>query len=122
MPVVMNPAFGAAHAAGEAAGLLKQILAELKESKAELPVASKRTEEQFNIYKKGHMVWWQKNPDAAAYRLHLFIGEDEIDIIEVERNKTYHTFIDLVGTGIYRVEYEAEDRDGNVLDRAAIEM
>ena len=122
MPVVTNPAFGAAHAAGEAADLLKQILAELKESKAELPVASKKTEEHFNIYKKGHMVWWQKNPDAAAYRLHLYVNDDEIDIVEVERNKTYHTFTDLVGMGMYRVEYEAEDRDGNVLDRATIEM
>ena len=122
MPVVPDPAYGAAHAVGEAADLLKTILTELRESKKDHLVSAKKTEEHFHIYQKGHMIWWEKNPDAATYRLHLYIGEDEIDVVEVERNKAYHTFIDLVGTGMYRVEYEAEDRGGNVLDRAAIEM
>ena len=116
MPICNPEFFGKTDAVSEE---LAQIRSELRR---ELPVSSQITQENYKIFKRGHMIWWQKNPDAAAYRLHLFIGEDEIDIIEVERNKTYHTFIDLVGTGIYRVEYEAEDRDGNVLDRATIKM
>ncbi len=129
MPVASDPTYRAVSAAKEAANaagrsteLLSKILSELREDATSMRVVAETTEKGLKIYKKGHMIWWEKNPDAAAYRLHLYIGKDEIDVVEVERNKAYHTFIDLVGTGIYRVEYEAEDRDGNVLDRATIEM
>lgn len=105
--------------------LLTQILSEVKHGDTSCPIEQQTSSKGLKVYKKAHMVWWSKLPNAASYRLTLFvgkgnIGKQEIDIIEIERNKAYHTFTDLVGTNMYTVHLEAEDRDGNIIDSVEI--
>lgn len=89
------------------------------------PIVQETSPKGLKVYQKGHMVWWSKLPNAASYRLTLFVGKNkigkqEIDIIEIERNKAYHTFTDLVGANMYTVRLEAEDRDCNIIDSVEI--
>lgn len=67
------------------------------------------------LHSKGKMVWWIKSKDASCYRLRLFIEDDEIDVIKIERNTAYHTFKDLNVDLEYEVLLEIEDRNGKLL-------
>ena len=108
--------------------LLTRILTELKNWNKDGPTESVDSDKSlFTIYKKGYMVWWKKIPEAATYILTLYVGKhkigrQEIDVIEIERNKAYHTFTDLVGADMYTVRLEAEDRDGNIIDSVEINL
>ena len=74
------------------------------------------------LHSKGKMVWWTKSKNAVCYRLKLFIQDDEIDVIEIERNKAYHTFIDLYQDLSYRVVLEVEDRNGEIINKLSINV
>lgn len=74
------------------------------------------------IFTLGYMVWWKKVDGAANYRIKLFIDNIEVDVIEIDRNKSYHTFTDLVGKGIFRVELEVEKRDGTIIDSVEVDL
>ena len=125
---VINPYDGIARQNANTHDLLKQILTQLKNWNKDGPTESVDSDESlFTIYKKGYMVWWKKIPEAATYILTLYVGKhkigrQEIDVIEIERNKAYHTFTDLVGADMYTVRLEAEDRDGNVIDSVEINL
>lgn len=58
-----------------------------------------------------------KSKDASCYRLRLFIEDDEIDVIKIERNTAYHTFKDLNVDLEYEVLLEIEDRNGKVINK-----
>lgn len=75
-----------------------------------------------SLFRRGKMVWWTKKQEASSYRLRLFVGNDEIDIIEIDRSRAYHTFTDLVGMGMYKVSLEVEDRDGNIINMVKIDL
>ena len=120
--VAFDPSMSAAHAAAGAADLLEQILTELKNNNEDnYPIAEETSPNGLKIYKKGKMVWWGKNKDAAGYRLRLFVRNNEIDIVEVERDRAYHTFTDLVGSG-FKVQLEVEDRNGMIIDSVSIKL
>ena len=125
---VINPYDGIARQNANTQDLLKQILTQLKNWNKDGPTESVDSDESlFTIYKKGYMVWWKKIPEAATYILTLYVGKhkigrQEIDVIEIERNKAYHTFTDLVGADMYTGRLEAEDRDGNVIDSVEINL
>lgn len=68
----------------------------------------------FEIHSRNKMVWWTELPNAASYRLRLYLEGHEIDVIETTRSKRYHTFNDLVGDGYYIV-LEVEDRNGKII-------
>ena len=122
MPVMPDPSYGTARAAGKAAYLLEEILTELKNNKEDnYPIEEETSLNGLKIYKRGKMVWWRKNKNAAGYRLRLFVKNNEIDIIEVERDRAYHTFTDLVGTG-FKVQLEVEDRNGQIIDSVSIKL
>lgn len=69
------------------------------------------------LHSKGKMVWWIKSKDASCYRLRLFIEDDEIDVIKIERNTAYHTFKDLNVDLEYEVLLEIENRNGKVINK-----
>lgn len=122
MPVMPDPSYGTAQAAGEAAYLLEIILTELKNNKEDnYPIEEETSLNGLKIYKRGKMVWWEKNKDAADYRLRLFVKNNEIDVIEIDRDRAYHTFADLVGTG-FKVQLEVEDRNGMIIDSVSIKL
>lgn len=103
---------------GAVKGAVREIENQLIDIKNEIKSANKiktnsNIEGTLLICSRDKMVWWKKQEDASIYRLRLFIENHEIDVIEVERSKAYHTFTDLVGTG-YVVKLEVEDRSGNV--------
>ena len=75
------------------------------------------------LHWKGKMVWWTKVKDASCYRLRLFIREDEIDVIEIERNKAYYSFCDLNFNLLpYKVVLEVEDRNGNIISELSMSI
>ena len=74
------------------------------------------------LHSKGKMVWWTKSKDASCYRLKLFIEDDEIDVIEKERNTAYHTFKDLNTDLEYKVVLEIEDRNGKIINELMIRI
>lgn len=82
--------------------------------------ADYKFDKKIALHRSGKMFWWTKNEKAVRYRLRLFIDDFEIDTIEIERNKAYHTFTDLVGNNQYKVVLEAEDRNGQIIN--SIEM
>lgn len=122
---VVSPTAGLSNQNSKIIDLLGKILSELKQGDTSCPIGKETSSKGLKVYQKAHMVWWSKLPNAASYRLTLFvgtgnIGKQEIDVIEVERNKAYHTFTDLVGANMYTVHLEAEDRDGNIIDSVEI--
>ena len=74
------------------------------------------------LHSKGKMVWWTKSKEASCYRLKLFIQEDEIDVLEIERNKAYHTFKDLNNDLVYKIVLEIEDRNGEIINELSIRV
>lgn len=74
---------------------------------------------ELTINVRNKMVWWNKQEDAALYRLKLFVKDNEIEDIEIQRTKCYHTFTDLIGTG-YKIVLEVEDRNGKILNSVEI--
>ena len=74
------------------------------------------------LHSKGKMVWWTKSKDASCYRLKLFIEDDEIDVIEKERNTAYHAFKDLNTDLEYKVVLEIEDRNGKIINELMIRI
>ena len=123
--MVISPNAGIARQGATTNELLTQILAVLNNMTKDGDTQSVESEKGLTLYKKGFMVWWKKLPEAATYVLTLYVGKhkigrQEIDVIEIERNKAYHTFTDLVGTNWYTVRLEAEDRNGNTLDSVEI--
>ena len=87
----------------------------------------------------GIMIYWKEVPEAAVYRVRLFIKELdggfeyrnnqkiktgeylEIAVVEEPRNIRYHSFLGLAHldsqTREYFVNVEAEDRSGKVVDK-----
>lgn len=74
------------------------------------------------LFRRGRMIFWTKVEDALCYRLRLYCCQNEIDVIELDRNKAYHTFTDLVGKGVFAVKLEVENRDGDIINSATIEF
>ena len=74
------------------------------------------------LHRSGKMFWWTKNEKAVRYRLRLFIDDFEIDTIEVERNKAYHTFTDLSDGERYKLLFEVEDRNGEIINKMEMEF
>ena len=83
----------------------------------------------------GAMVYWEKIEDAARYYVKLYIEEkeayfnktvfeQELETVEIDRNKFYHTFQGLAkfykqGMGFkYFIEVLAENRDGQIIARS----
>lgn len=93
-------------------------LEKLTSSQEECTVSNKGV----TLHSKGKMVWWTKSNDASCYRLKLYLRNDEIDIIEVERNKAYHTFNDLNSHLSYEVKFEIEDRNGKIINEMFIKI
>lgn len=125
--VAMSHTAGLGRQNEEIIGLLKEILSEVKGNGKNLTIFRQESSKGLVIYQKGYMLWWKKLPDAAGYRITLFVGKgkvgkQEIDVIEIERNRAYHTFTDLVGTDMYTVRLEAEDRGGNIVDSVEITL
>ena len=82
----------------------------------------------------GIMVYWDKIEDSARYYVKLYIKEkesysnktfeQELETVEIDRNKFYHTFQGLArfhkqGTEFkYFVEVLAENRNGQIIARS----
>ena len=82
----------------------------------------------------GIMVYWGKIEDSARYYAKLYIEEkesysnktleQELETVEIDRNKFYHTFQGLAkfykeGTEFkYYIEVLAENRDGQIIARS----
>ena len=82
----------------------------------------------------GIMVYWGKIEDSARYYVKLYIEEkesysnktfeQELETVEIDRNKFYHTFQGLAkfykqGMGFkYFIEVLAENRDGQIIARS----
>ena len=76
----------------------------------------------------GIMVYWDKIEDSARYYVKLYIKEyysnieQELETVEIDRNKFYHTFQGLAKfypEGImYFVEVLAENRNGQIIARS----
>lgn len=49
----------------------------------------------------GLMAWWKKVEGAALYNVRLYINEDEIDCVSIDRTKAYHTFVNLANIDEY---------------------
>lgn len=93
------------------------------------------------------MVIWSDVKDAARYYVHLsfaiyndsqyrtLVDEIELSSVEVERNKKYHTFLDILYVGSnhvmryakenvqrpyysYNAFVEAEDKNGNIIEKS----
>ena len=71
------------------------------------------------LCRRNMMFYWNKLDKAANYRLQLFLNDIEIDVIEIERTKSYYTFNDLVGSG-YKIILEIEDRSGSILKKISM--
>ena len=67
-----------------------------------------------SLYQRNKMFYWNKIKEAACYKLRLFLNDIEINVIEIERTKSYYTFNDLVGSG-YKIILEVEDRSGSII-------
>lgn len=79
------------------------------------------TDGSLTLISRNNMIYWNKQDDAARYRLRLFLDSLEIDSIEIDREKSYHTFTDLVGDGFY-VRLEVEDRSGKIIRTLDMEI
>ncbi len=82
----------------------------------------------------GAMAYWEKIEDAARYYVKLYVEEKgsysnrtferELETVEIDRNKFYHTFQGLAkfykqGMGFkYFIEVLAENRDGQIIARS----
>ncbi len=116
--VVSSPNAGIEHR-------LDLILDELKKNHDTNTIVRK-SKTGLKIFVKEYMVWWTKVNEASSYRLKLFVKEEincpyaEIDSIEIDRNKSYHTFKDLVGSLMYKVDLEVENRNGEIIDSVSI--
>lgn len=97
---------------------INQKLSKLIDSQEENVVSNKG----ITLHSKGKMVWWTKSNDASCYRLKIYLQNDEIDIVEVERNKAYHTFNDLNNYLSYEVKLEIEDRNGKIINEMFIKI
>ena len=72
----------------------------------------------------GAMVYWEKIEDAARYYVKLYVEEkgsysnktfeQELETVEIDRNKFYHTFQGLARFQYY-IEVLAENRDGQII-------
>ena len=75
----------------------------------------------------GIMVYWGKIEDSAKYYVKLYIEEkesyskktfeQELETVEIDRNKFYHTFQGLARFQYY-IEVLAENRDGQIIARS----
>ncbi len=106
---------------------LDLIIDEIKKMRCDnSTMKQKESKTGLKIFVKKYMVWWTKVNEASSYRLKLFIKEgincpyDEIDSIEIDRNKSYHTFKDLVESLNYKVDLEVENRNGEIIDSVSI--
>lgn len=106
----------------EIVSLLNVIVSKLNQNQNSLSVSKQTSANGMVINQKGHMIWWTKNEEASLYRLHLYINDDEIDIIEIDRTKAYHSFFDLVGDGMYKVCLEVINRERKIIDFVSITM
>lgn len=97
---------------------INQKLSKLIDSQEENVVFNK----SITLHSKGKMVWWTKSNDASCYRLKLYLQNEEIDIVEIERNKAYHTFNDLNNYLSYEVKLEIENRNGKVINEMFIKI
>ena len=79
----------------------------------------------------GIMVYWDKIENSARYYVKLYIEEkesysnktfeQELETVEIDRNKFYHTFQGLAKfykQGKYFIEVLAENRDGQIIARS----
>ena len=68
------------------------------------------------------VVWWSKVDSAARYRLILKINVDEVGSLDLDRETRFYVF-DKMPKGIYfSVKVIAEDREGNEIVSASIEL
>ena len=74
-----------------------------------------------SIHSRNTMVWWNKQEEAVRYILRLFIDGCEIDAIEINRNRSYYNFTDIVGGG-YVVKLQVENRDGKITQEVEIRI
>ena len=76
----------------------------------------------FALMRKSNLVWWTKVDGAARYCLNLFINNEEVGSIDLDREKRYYVF-DKMPSGInYLVNVVAEDRNGDAIVSASIEL
>ena len=113
---------------GAVKGALSDVKNELKLINRKLDMTNPSKEEiivnndVITLHWQGKMVWWTKVKEASCYRLRLFIREDEIDVIEIERNKAYYSFCDLNFNLPYKVVLEVEDRNGNIISELSMSI
>ena len=76
----------------------------------------------FELKAQDRVVWWTKVDNAARYRLILKINIDEVGSLDLDRETRFYVF-DKIPKGIYfSVKVIAEDREGNEIVSASIEL
>lgn len=76
----------------------------------------------FELKTQDRVVWWSKVDSAARYRLILKINVDEVGSLDLDRETRFYVF-DKMPKGIYfSVKVIAEDREGNEIVSASIEL
>lgn len=76
----------------------------------------------FELKTQDRVVWWSKVDSAARYRLILKINLDEVGSLDLDRETRFYVF-DKMPNGIYfSVKVIAEDREGNEIVSASIEL
>ena len=76
----------------------------------------------FVLQHKDNLVWWSKVEDAARYRVIFYINGDEVNTIDLDRETRYYTFSELPNGVTYMVKVIAENREGNEIVSAIIEI
>ena len=76
----------------------------------------------FVLQRKDYLVWWNKVDDAARYRVVLYINEDEVETIDLDRETRYYAFSKLPNGIACIVKVIAENREGNEVVSASIKL
>lgn len=77
---------------------------------------------EFALYCKANLVWWSNVDDAARYRVLFSINGDKVDAIDLGRETRYYAFAKLPKGITYTVTVIAENREGNEIVSATIEL
>ena len=91
------------------------------------PEVKETTNGVFTLKSLDNMIWWTKDEKAARYRIKLFASAngddwDEIDVIEVDRERAYWAFSDLPKSIRFKAEVIVENRNGEPIGSALINI
>lgn len=76
----------------------------------------------FALHCKANLVWWSNVDDAARYRVLFSINGDKVDAVDLGRETRYYAFAKLPKGITYTVTVIAENREGNEIVFATIEL